>query len=99
MAEAILAFGVAANVIQFVDFSSKILSEDYRLHNSEENASRKNQELEGIAVDLQKLANELQGTSNKESQSRTLHRMMSTFKSSLSNVGAFVSNYSALERL
>ena len=51
MAEAILAFGVAANVIQFVDFRSKILSEGYQLHNSKENASQKNQELEGIAVD------------------------------------------------
>ena len=60
MAEAVAALGVAANVVQFIDFSGKILSEGYRLHRSKRVNPSKNEELENIALDLQKLRDELQ---------------------------------------
>ena len=60
MAEAVAALSVAANVVQFIDFSGKILSEGYRLHKSQRVNSSKNEELEKIALDLQRLRDELQ---------------------------------------
>lgn len=35
MAESILLFSIAANVVQFVDFSSKVLSAGYKLYKDE----------------------------------------------------------------
>ena len=54
------ALSVAANVVQFIDFSGKILSEGYRLHKSKRAGPSKNEEIENIALDLQKLYDELQ---------------------------------------
>ena len=60
MVEAVAALSVAANVVQFIDFSGKILSEGYRLHKSKRVGPSKNEEIENIALDLQKLHDELQ---------------------------------------
>ena len=71
MAEAVAAFGVAANVVQFIDFSGKILAEGYRLHKSQRVSPSKNEELESIALDLQKLHDELQCPENETYQAPT----------------------------
>ena len=80
MAEAVAALGVAANVVQFIDFSGKILSEGYRLHKSKRVSSSKNEELENIALDLEKLRDELQSQEDETAQVPTpndiqLHRL------------------------
>ncbi len=71
MAEAVAALGVAANVVQFIDFSGRILSEGYRLHKSQRVSPSKNEELESIALDLQKLHDELQCPENDTYQAPT----------------------------
>ena len=68
MAEAVAALGVAANVVQFIDFSGKILSEGYKLHKSKKTSPSKNEELENIALDLQKLRGELQSQEAETAQ-------------------------------
>ena len=71
MAEAFVALGVATNVVQFLDFSGRILSEGYRLHKSKRASPSKNEELESIALDLQKLSGELQCPEDETRQSPT----------------------------
>ena len=71
MAEAVAALSIAANVVQFIDFSGKILSEGYRLHKSKRVSSSKNEELENIALDLQKLRDELQSQQEEKGQTLT----------------------------
>ena len=46
MAEAIVAFGIAANIVQFIDFGSKVLSTGYRI--SLYGELKENHELESI---------------------------------------------------
>ena len=57
MAESILAFGIAANVIQFIDFGCKILSTGYQLHKSGD--LKENDYLADISCDLSKVSNDL----------------------------------------
>ena len=71
MAEALAAFSIAANVVQFIDFSGKILSEGYRLHKSTRVGPSKNEELEIIALDLHKLRDELQSQQEEKGQTLT----------------------------
>lgn len=71
MAEAVAALGVAATIVQFIDFSGRILSEGYRLHRSKRVSPSKNEELECIALDLHKLHDELQCQENKTYQAPT----------------------------
>ena len=71
MAEALVALGVAANVVQFIDFGGRILSEGYRLQKCKGVSPSKNEELESIALDLQKLHDELQCPENKTYQAPT----------------------------
>ena len=71
MAEAVAALGVAANVVQFIDFSGRILAEGYRLHKAKRVSPSKNEELESIALDLQKLHNELQCPEHETYQAPT----------------------------
>ena len=71
MVEAVAALGVAANVVQFIDFSGRILSESHRLHRSKRANPSKNEELESIALDLQKLHSELQCSENETYQAPT----------------------------
>ncbi len=59
MAEGLLAFGAAANIIQFVDFSFKILSTGYRVHKSSRSTTQENQELEHVTIDLKKVTDDL----------------------------------------
>ena len=80
MAEALAALGVAANIVQFIDFGCKILSEGSRLHKYKGVSPSKNAELESIALDLQKLHKELQYPENETYQAPTpndiqLHRL------------------------
>ena len=69
MAEALVALGVAANIGSFIDFGCKILSEGYRLHKYR--SSSKDEELESVALDLQKLHDELQRPEKEIYQSPT----------------------------
>ncbi|KAL8784506.1 MAG: hypothetical protein Q9195_009016 [Heterodermia aff. obscurata] len=66
MAEHLLAFGIAANIIQFIDFSSKLFSTAYQIHESRNTITHKNQELETITNDLRKITGDLDGTLNKD---------------------------------
>jgi len=59
MAQGLLAFGAPANIIQFVDFSSKILSTGYRIHKSSRSSTQESQELEHVTIDLKKVTDDL----------------------------------------
>ena len=59
MAEAVLAFGIAANVVQFIDFGSRILSEGYELYHSAQSNSQYNESIESVASDLEELTKSL----------------------------------------
>ena len=61
MAESLLVFGVAANVIQFVDFGAKILSKRHQVR-----SSRKNHELDYVTKDLQRLTKGLDSALEEE---------------------------------
>ena len=60
MAETVLAFGLAVNVMTFIDFSYKIFSNGYQLHLSSRYSVRKNQDLEIITKDLHRLTDNLE---------------------------------------
>ena len=53
------AIGFAGNICQFVDFSSKLMSEARQAYKSAAGASRENIELESITKDLSELAQKL----------------------------------------
>lgn len=69
------ALSLAANVVQFVDFASKIVSKGRRIYLSENGALPKNLELEVVTNDLLRLAQSLRndglstGTLNNEEKS------------------------------
>jgi hypothetical protein len=60
MAEAVLAFGIAANIVQFVEFSSKVFSTGYRLGDSGYGGVKTNQSVETIATDLRQVTRALE---------------------------------------
>lgn len=62
MAESLLAFGVAANIVQFIDFSSKLFSTGYELHKTGSGATHKNKELGRNTEDLLNLTGDLDNT-------------------------------------
>jgi gamma-glutamyl-gamma-aminobutyrate hydrolase PuuD len=60
MAEAVLAFDIAANVVHFIHFGCKILSEGYQLYHSAQPNSQHNQNIESVASDLEEFTKSLQ---------------------------------------
>ena len=58
MAEFIAAFGIAVNIMTFIDFSCKILSTGYRMHSSGSN-SQEHQDLNVITNDLIRVTGDL----------------------------------------
>ncbi|KAF8852663.1 hypothetical protein BDZ45DRAFT_730000 [Acephala macrosclerotiorum] len=60
MAEAIAAFSLAANVIQFIDFGSKIAANFYRYHKAGSRLRDEASELDIISRDLEQILNNLQ---------------------------------------
>ena len=62
MAEAVLSFGIAANVIQFVDFGCKLFSTGYVLYKSRKGLTDRHQNLEDITDDLHKISKNLQSS-------------------------------------
>ena len=60
MLDPLTALSVAGNIVQFVDFSIKLVAKGTELYNSADGASIGNAELEVIANDLQELNSRLQ---------------------------------------
>lgn len=52
MAEALAAFGLASNIVQFVDFGMKLISHGRELYGSAEGVSEEHTSIEKIAVDI-----------------------------------------------
>lgn len=50
------ALGLASNIVQFIDFTSKLISESHKLYVSASGAKEENLELESLARNLQQLA-------------------------------------------
>lgn len=59
------ALSIAASVVQFVDFTSKILSTTYELYKSADGASLENAERETVTKDLQALNKRLTNRSSR----------------------------------
>lgn len=63
------ALSLAGNVLQFVDFASKIVSEGHQIHKSTTGSLLVNDELENIATDLLAVLERVKGaTSRKEAR-------------------------------
>ena len=72
MAEAVLAFGIAANVIQFIDFSTKVLSMGYRLGKAGHEGLQENQTTETIISDLHKVTQGLKSSLRQQEEKQRL---------------------------
>ena len=59
MAEVPLAFSIAANVIQFVDFACKVLNTGHQMYKFQNDSTQENRELEYLGADLKKVAESL----------------------------------------
>jgi hypothetical protein len=59
MLDPLTALSLASNIVQFIDFGTKLLAKGYELYESADGASVGNAELEFIARDLQKLNDRL----------------------------------------
>lgn len=66
MAESIVAFAVAANVINFIDFSCKILSHGYRTYTTGLSTVQEYQDLDVITADLSRVTSDLDATLQRE---------------------------------
>jgi uncharacterized protein Yka (UPF0111/DUF47 family) len=71
MAEALLAFGVAANVVQFIDFTTKVLSTTYRIGQEGNKNLGENRMIQMVNDDLLKSVKNL-NKSLKLQESHTL---------------------------
>jgi hypothetical protein len=60
------ALSIAASVVQFVDFASKILSKTYELYKSADGASLENSEHETVTKDLRALNQRLTNRSSRQ---------------------------------
>ena len=84
MAEALAAFGIAVNIMQFIDFSSRVLSTSYKLYKSSRGVSEEHQALEDITNDLRNISSGLQHAVRQEEQ----HRSASSDDLQLQKLGA-----------
>ena len=62
------ALGLAGNVVQFVDFGTKLFSEAAELYRSVDGTLQVNAQLEAITEDLSSISNELGNASSYEGQ-------------------------------
>ena len=60
MAETIAAFGIAVNTMQFIDFSSKILSTSYKIYRSGQGITEEHLSLENLTNDFRNISYDLQ---------------------------------------
>ena len=74
MAESILIFGIAANVVQFIDFGTKVLSAGYKAYKNEsipgQVGSGEFRELEAITKMLHRLIRGLEASLQKQEESK-----------------------------
>lgn len=67
MAETLAAFGLASNIVQFVDVGIKLVSYGRELYHSEEGASKENTEIDKIAADIKLISQNLaNGAANND---------------------------------
>ena len=66
MAESILAFGIAANIITFIDFSYKVFSTGYGLYVFGSSKSREHQMLKHVTDDLHRVTENLEESLQQE---------------------------------
>jgi hypothetical protein len=59
MAETLAAFGLASNIVQFVDVGIKLVSYGRELYRSEKGASKENTEIDKIAADIKLITQNL----------------------------------------
>jgi hypothetical protein len=59
MAESLAAFGLASNIVQFVDFGMKLISYGRELYSSAEGVSKENNTIEKIALDIKLMTQNL----------------------------------------
>jgi len=59
MAETLAAFGLASNIVQFVDVGIKLVSYGRELYHSEKGASKENTEIDKIAADIKLITQNL----------------------------------------
>jgi hypothetical protein len=61
--DAFTAIGLASNIVQFVDFSWKLIAESRAIYKSSEGASEENLTLSAITNDVAKLSNAIRASS------------------------------------
>jgi hypothetical protein len=59
MAESLAAFGLASNIVQFVDFGMKLISYGRELYSSAEGVLKENNTIEKIALDIKLMTQNL----------------------------------------
>ena len=75
MPDPLSALSVVAAIVQFVEFSSKLISKSHELHKSIDGASLGHVELDTIAKDLQELNGRLSSTAKSRGGEDTLARL------------------------
>jgi len=65
------ALSLAANIVQFVDFSSKLVSKGYRVYRSADSILPYNFEMEAIVRDLPQLTTRLRSRTDLGSRSKS----------------------------
>lgn len=66
MVDPFTALGAASSIVQFVDFSSKLVSSGYEAYKSVSGASEENVQLETVTLDLQSFSERLLVTCKRE---------------------------------
>jgi hypothetical protein len=75
MLDAIGAFGLAANIVQFVDFTGRLLSKGKQIHGSIEGTLVANLELEAVASHVEKLSRDIEAALYmREKKDRDRHK-------------------------
>jgi len=69
MAEAVAAFSLAANVLQFIDFGSRVMSNFWAFYKSSRHGTNEVPDLQGINNDLQQVLESLQVPTDDITQS------------------------------
>ena len=70
MAESVFALGIATNIIQFIDFGSKVTSTSFQMRTSHSANTQKNQELELFTLSLHKISDNLTINLDSEPEQR-----------------------------
>jgi len=76
MLDPLTALSIAGNIVQFIDFSIKLVAKGNEVYNSEDGTSIGNAELEVIAKDLQEINCRLQGAPDTgTAEDEALHKL------------------------